>query len=134
MEAAAASTEIAVLGWSALLLLLQVVAQATASSDLGPTYLFSPRDELRVSKVIVAGRLLRALRNLLETYPAYIALTIALVVEDKTGGIAATGAWLWLAARVVYVPIYAFGIPVIRTLVWLVSIVGLLMMFARLMM
>lgn len=128
------STEVWVLGWSALLLILQVVAQATAASDLGPTYLFSPRDERRVSTSTLAGRLDRALRNLLETYPAYIALTVALVAADKTGGIAATGAWLWLTARVVYVAIYAAGVPVVRTLVWLASIVGLLMMFLRLMM
>lgn len=132
--AAELSTEIWILGWSAILLILQVVAQATAASDLGPTYLFSPRDERRVSKSMLAGQLDRALKNLLETYPAYIALTVALVAADKTGGIAATGAWLWLIARVVYVLIYAAGIPVLRTLVWLVSIVGLLMMVVRLMM
>ena len=134
MEAAALSTEITVLGWSAVLLLLQVMAQAAAASDLGPTYLLSPRDEKRVSRSVVAGRLGRALKNLLETYPAFIALVLALVVTGKTGGLAATGAWLWLGARVVYVLIYAAGIPVLRTLVWLVSIIGLVLMILRLMM
>lgn len=133
MEAAAASTEIWILGWSAVLLIVQVVAQATASSDLGPTYLFSPRDEPRESKSVVARRLYRALKNLLETYPAFIALVVALVITGKTGGLAATGAGLWLAARVIFVVIYAAGIPVIRTLVWLASIVGLILMLIRLM-
>lgn len=133
MEAAAASTEIWVLGWSAALLIVQVIAQATAASDLGPTYLFSPRDEGRVSSSVVAGRLLRALHNLLETYPAFIALTLALVVTGKTGGLAATGAVVWLIARLAYVVIYATGIPVIRTAVWFASIVGLLLMLIRLM-
>lgn len=133
MEAAAASTEIWVLGWSAVLLIVQVVAQATASSDLGPTYLFSPRDEPRESKSVVARRLYRALKNLLETYPAFIALVVALVVTGKTGGLAATGAGLWLAARVIYVLIYAAGVPVVRTVVWLASIVGLILMLIRLM-
>jgi uncharacterized MAPEG superfamily protein len=132
MESVAASTEITVLVWSAVLLLVQVIAQATASSDLGPTYLFSPRDEVRESKSVVARRLYRALRNLLETYPAFIALTLALVVSGKTGGIAATGAWIWLIARVLYVIIYAAGIPVVRTLVWLASIIGLILMVVRL--
>jgi len=133
MEAAAASTEIWVLGWSAVLLIIQVVAQATASSDLGPTYLFSPRDEPRESKSVIARRLYRALKNLLETYPAFIALVVALVVTGKTGGLAATGAGLWLAARVIYVLIYTAGVPVVRTLVWLASIVGLILMLIRLM-
>ena len=133
MEAAAASTEIWVLGWSVVLLIVQVIAQATAASDLGPKYLFSPRDEGRVSSSVVAGRLLRALHNMLETYPAFIALALALVVTGKTGGLAATGAVIWLLARVAYVVIYAAGIPVVRTAIWFVSIVGLLMMLIRLM-
>lgn len=133
MEAAATTSEITVLGWSVVLLLLQVVVQATATYDLGPKYLFSPRDEGRVSRSVVAGRLSRALHNLLETYPAFVALALALVITGKAGGLGATGAWLWLAARVAYVPVYAAGIPVIRTLLWALSIVGLVLMLLRLM-
>ena len=133
MEAAVGSTELSVLGWSVVLLLLQVVAQATAASDLGPTYLLSPRDERRESRSVIAGRLARALNNLLETYPAFVALALGLIVAGKTGGLGATGAWVWIAARVLYVFIYATGIPVVRTLVWLASIIGLLLMLIRLM-
>ena len=131
MEAAAASTEIAVLGWSVVLLLVQIILQATSTYDLGP-YLLGPRDDNRQSGNVMAGRFKRALENLLETYPAFVALALALVVTGKSGGIAATGAWVWLAARVVYVPLYAFGVPAVRTLVWCVSIVGLVMMLFRL--
>jgi uncharacterized MAPEG superfamily protein len=133
MEAAAASTEITVLAWSVVLLLLQVIVQATATMDLGPKYLFSPRDENRVSRSVVAGRLGRALKNLLETYPAFVALALALVVTGKAGGIGATGAWLWLIARVFYLVLYAAGIPVARTIAWFASILGLLLMLIRLM-
>jgi uncharacterized MAPEG superfamily protein len=132
MEAAAASTEIWVLGWSAVLLIVQVVVQATAAYDLGTKYLVSSRDEKRESKSILAGRLNRALKNLLETYPAFIAIVLALVVTGKTGGLAATGAWLWLAARVVYLVLYAAGIPVLRTLIWAASIIGLVLMLIQL--
>ena len=127
MEAAASSTEIAVLGWSVVLLLAQVLLPAVSTYDLGP-YLLGPRDDNRQSGNVMAGRLKRALENLLETYPAFVALALALAVTGKTGGIAATGAWVWLIARVVYVPLYAFGVPVVRTLAWVVSVVGLLMM------
>ena len=132
MEAAASSTEIAVLGWSVVLLLAQVLLQAVSTYDLGP-YLLGPRDDNRQSGNVMAGRLKRALENLLETYPAFVALALALAVTGKTGGIAATGAWVWLIARVVYVPLYAFGVPAVRTLAWVVSVVGLLMMLVRLM-
>ncbi|MGN6537648.1 MAG: MAPEG family protein [Mesorhizobium sp.] len=132
MEAVAASTEIIVLGWSVVLLLVQIILQAVSTYDLGP-YLLGPRDDNRQSGNVWAGRLKRALENLLETYPAFVALALALAVTGKAGGIAATGAWVWLAARVVYVPLYAFGVPAVRTLAWCVSIVGLLMMLVKLM-
>jgi uncharacterized MAPEG superfamily protein len=132
METAAAAAEISVLGWSVVLLLVQVVIQASAAVDLGPAYLLSPRDEKRETKSVLGRRLDRALKNLLETYPAFVALALALVVTGKTGGIGATGAWLWLAARIVYVLLYAAGIPVIRTLVRLTSVIGLVLMLIRL--
>jgi len=133
MEAAVNSAEITVLGWSVVLLLVQIIAQASATGDLGPKYLFSPRDEGLKSKSILAGRLERALNNLLETYPAFIALALALAVTGKVGGIAATGAWLWLVARIVYAVLYATGTPVVRTIAWFASLVGLVMMLIRLM-
>jgi uncharacterized MAPEG superfamily protein len=133
MATIAATTEITVLGWSVALLLLQIVLQAASSADLGPKYLFSPRDEGRESSSILSRRLKRALGNLLESYPAFVALALALTITGKAGGIAATGAWLYLAARVVYVLLYAAGIPVLRTFVWLASIFGLVMMLIRLM-
>lgn len=132
METAAASTEITVLAWSVALLLVHVVVQASAAVDLGFSYLVGARDEKRLSRNLVAARLLRALRNFLETYPAFIALALALVVTGKAGGLGATGAWLWLLARVLYVALYAAGIPLVRTLVWAASIVGLVLMLVRL--
>ncbi len=45
---------------------------------------------------------------------------------------AATGAWLWLAARIVYIPLYVLGVPYLRSLAFGVSAVGLVMMAVRL--
>lgn len=133
MEAAAASTEIAVLGWSVVLLIVQIMMQAVSSYDLGPKYLLGPRDDERQPRNVMAGRLQRALRNLLETYPAFVALALALAVSGKTGGMAAIGAWIWLVARIVYLFLYAGGVPGLRTLAWVVSVVALVLMLVRLM-
>jgi len=133
MEAAAASTEIWILGWSAALSVVQVFLQAGAAGDRGQKYLLGARDEARGFRSAIAGRLDRALRNLLETYPAFIALAIALVLTGKTGGVGAAGALVWIVARVAYVPVYAAGISVVRSLIWFASIIGLAMMFVRLM-
>ena len=53
-------------------------------------------------------------------------------VTNQTGGWAAYGAVLWLVARIVYLPLYAFGIPVMRSLVWGASLVGLAAMLVQL--
>jgi len=48
-------------------------------------------------------------------------------LANKTSPTTALGGWIWLGARVVYLPLYWAGIPVVRTLCWAVSMVGLVM-------
>jgi uncharacterized MAPEG superfamily protein len=125
--------ELKLLAWSVVLLLVHIVLQAaTSSSELGLPYAMSPRDEGRQPRSVYAGRSGRALRNLLETYPAFVGLALALVVSGKTGGIGATGAEIYLAARLLYLVVYAAGVSVVRTLLWGLSIIGLVMMVVRL--
>jgi len=45
----------------------------------------------------------------------------------KTSAETALGGWIWLSARAVYLPLYAAGVPVVRTVVWTISAVGLVM-------
>jgi uncharacterized MAPEG superfamily protein len=126
-------TEIVLLGWAVVLLLVQLVLQTLACvGEFGLGYAFSPRDDGRVVKGLYGARLTRSFYNLLETFVVFVALALALAATGKTGGLGATGAWIWFIARVVYVPIYVLGIPVLRTLVWTVSIIGLILMLIRL--
>jgi uncharacterized MAPEG superfamily protein len=133
MEKMAMVTEIQVLGLSVVLLIVQIVMQAqSALPELGLDYLAGARDERRPIRSPLAGRAHRALENFLETYPGFIALALALAVTGKTGGLGAAGAWLWLAARVVYVPLYLAGIKFVRTIAWGISVLGLVLMLTRL--
>ena len=125
--------ELKLLGWSVVLLLVQIVAQAaTATSELGLPYNMSPRDDGRQPRSVYAGRMHRALHNLLETYPAFVALALALVrpVRPAVSGKPARKS-IWRRASFIS-SIYAAGVSVIRTLVWGVSIVGLMLMLVRL--
>ena len=125
--------ELKLLAWSVVLLLVQVALQAAiSSSELGLPYALSPRDEGREPRSIYAGRIDRALGNLLETYPAFVALALGLVLARKTGGAGEIGAEIYLASRVLYLIVYAAGISVVRTLFWTLSIIGLIMMLVRL--
>lgn len=88
-----------------------------------------PRDEAR-PLIGVAGRLERAFSNFLETFPFFAAAVITAYLAAKLGPLTLWGSALYVAARALYVPLYASGIPTVRTLVWLVSLVGVLMVTA----
>lgn len=123
-------TEILVLALGVVLLFVHITLQIMlATKELGAAWNAGARDADTEPKGVYAGRAARALENFKETFPALIGLALALVVTDQTGG---WGAWLWLGARVVYVPLYLFGVPYVRSLVWCASCVGLVSMLVDL--
>ena len=133
MTAFPMSTEILMLGWAIVLVLLQLVLQASSSSmGLSIGYLMGPRDEARSVTNIYAGRISRALHNVLETFPLFAALALALVVTGRGGGAAALGAQIYVGARAIYVPLYVLGIPVVRTIAFVASMAGIVMMLVAL--
>jgi uncharacterized MAPEG superfamily protein len=73
-----------------------------------------------------AARAQRASANFLETYPFFAAAVVAAIAMGRHGYLAETGALVYLCARAVYLPVYIFGIPVVRSLIWAVSLAGLL--------
>ena len=126
-------TEIVMLGVSVVLLLAQLFLQSIpATLELGGEYRVGPRDETRALQGAFAGRADRAFRNLMETFPAFAALALALVVTGRNGGLGATAAEVWVVARILYVPLYFIQIPFARSLVWFVSIFALVAMLVRL--
>nr|MBK7068247.1 MAPEG family protein [Deltaproteobacteria bacterium] len=90
-------------------------ARAARPACAGPTPKLSP----------VASRIDRALRNLLETFPFFAAAALAVVASHRTDAGTALGAQLYFGARLIYVGLYAAGIPYARTLVWTASMVGI---------
>jgi uncharacterized MAPEG superfamily protein len=129
----AMQAEILVLALGVALLFVHISLQAIlATIELGRHWNASARDKRIEVKGPVAGRAERALKNYLETFPALVGLSLALVFLGKTGGLGETGAWVWLFARIVYIPLYLLGIPYIRSAIWTVSAIGLFLMFVAL--
>ena len=80
----------------------------------------------------MAARVDRALRNFLETFPFFAAAVLAVVATQRTDADTALGAQLYFWARLAYVPIYAAGIPYLRTVVWAVGFWGIVKLLSAL--
>ena len=108
--------------------LVQIVAASHAASlQRGYRWTAGPRDEPTPPLRGVAGRLDRALRNFLETFPLFAAVVLAAHVSETHNALTEWGARLYLWGRVAYVPLYVAGIPLVRSLVWNVATVGIML-------
>jgi uncharacterized MAPEG superfamily protein len=79
-----------------------------------------------------AGRAARAHRNMLENLSLFIALVLVAEVADKTNGMTLLGAQIFVWARLAYAIVYVAGIPWLRTGVWFVSVIGMILIFLQL--
>ena len=113
---------------SALLGLAYILIAAQArTKELGVKWNVSARDGKQAELQPMTQRLLRAQANFFETYPLYIAAVIAVTQSHQLSNYSYYGSLLYLVARAIYLPLYAFGIPVFRTIVWQISMIGILL-------
>ena len=124
--------ELQYLVYGVILLIAHTLIQATFSDlSKGLGWALGPQDEKRDQNV-VAGRIERSLRNYLETFPAFAALALILAVSELGNATSALGAAVWFWARIAYIPAYASGVPLVRSVAWFSSLVGLAMMIVPL--
>jgi uncharacterized MAPEG superfamily protein len=122
------TTELTVLAWGCVLAFVHIAAAAQVKTrQYGTKWNMGARDEALPPPAPLVGRLERAQANFYETFPLMIAAVLIVSVAGLSNKWTAIGAWVWLGARIVYLPLYAMGVPVVRTLAWAVSLVGLVM-------
>ena len=92
----------------------------------------SARDEIPPPLIGVAGRLERASRNFLETFPFFAASVLIAHVVGIHNSLTEWGAQLYFWARIVYVLLDALGVPLIRSLVWNVATLGIFLILIAL--
>jgi uncharacterized MAPEG superfamily protein len=110
--------EVKVLGLAAVLQFVQLVLMAVpVNLQLGPAYTAGSRDDERRASG-VAGRLKRALDNHFEGLILFSIAVVVVVLGDASSGLTETCAWIYLVARVLYVPAYASGVFLVRSLIW----------------
>jgi len=125
--------ELRILAWGALLLVVHIfTATRFKTAQYGRKWNAGARDEALAPPSPITGRTMRAQANFQETFPIAIVALLGVVLADRTNDMTALGGWIWLGARVVYLPLYAAGIPVIRTVVFGISMVGLGLVLAPL--
>jgi uncharacterized MAPEG superfamily protein len=122
------SFELTVLAWTLVLALVQVLLPALLrNGETGIGYNAGPRDAPAPPPGKLTGRLMRAQSNLFETLPVFAAAILVAHFAGREGALTHWGALLYIAARVIYVPLYAAGLPFVRSLVWAVSLGGIIL-------
>jgi uncharacterized MAPEG superfamily protein len=125
------TVELRMLALSVVLGIVQIVAASHAASlQRGYRWTAGPRDEEAGPLRGVAGRLDRALRNFVETFALFAAVVLLAHATDTHGALTEWGARLYFWGRLAYVFLYAAGVPLIRSLVWNVATIGIVLVLA----
>lgn len=119
--------ELRLLGVASLVGIIQLFwGAASAQQQRGADWAIGARDEPKPVHGVPA-RLQRALANYGETFAIFAASLLGALLMHGPTWMTLTGAWLYVLARIAYVPLYASGVPKLRTAVWLLSILGILL-------
>ena len=122
------TTELTLLAWTLVLALVHIgLASTMRTRETGLAFNVSARDGEAPPPGPATARVQRAQANLFETLPLFAAAVLIAHVAHREDASTLLGCQLYLAARVLYLPLYAFGVPVLRTVVWGVSLAGLIM-------
>jgi len=126
------SLELTLLIWSVALTFIQMlVAVSGATLQFGLPDLAGNREDLPPA-TSWAGRAYRAHRNMLESLVLFAVLVLVTEVTNRNSAMTGLGAQLFFWARVAYGIIYVIGLPWVRTAIWGVSVVGLILIFLQL--
>ena len=110
--------ELKILGYAALLQFVQFILMAVpVSLQLGVTYTGGNRDEQKQATG-VPGRLKRAMENHNEALILFTIAVLVVVLGDASSALTVQCAWVYFWARVLYIPAYASGVFLVRSLVW----------------
>ncbi len=127
--------ELTVLALAGLLQVVQFALMSIpANLELGVGKTLSPRDSSRLGGRIEdqlsdrTARLFRALNNHFEALILFTLAVVVVTLSDQSSTFTATCAWVYLAARIVYVPAYWLGLRPWRSLIWFVGFTATVLM------
>jgi len=114
------TAELTALTLCGLLQMVQFILFAVpANRDLGTGYTSSARDRPPSRQMsVLTGRLHRAMNNHFEGLILFTLAVVVVTLSGQSSAVTQTAAWLFLAARLLYVPAYAFGWRPWRSAIW----------------
>ena len=121
MTGATMNPELTVLALAGLLQVAQfVIFSVLANLQVGPRVAMGPRDNTP-SLTGHAGRAQRALSNHFEGLILFTLAVVVVTVGGQSSGLTVACAWLYLIARVLYIPAYLFGWTPWRSIIWAIG-------------
>ena len=124
--------ELTMLAWATVLGLVHAIATGQFTTfQHGLAYGVSPRDDER-KLTGIGARVQRAFANYMQTFPFFAAAVLTAHLAGRHGWLTVWGAQLFFWARLIYVPLYAAGVPWVRTLAFLVGVAGIVMILIAL--
>ena len=125
------SVEMTMLALAAVLAFVHLFAAAHfATQEHGAAWNTGARDNTPPLTGKLAGRLDRAFRNFRETFPLFAVAVILITFLDRHNARTEWGAQLYFWMRVIYLPLYAMGVPFLRTIIWLGSVIGIILVLS----
>jgi uncharacterized MAPEG superfamily protein len=122
------TSELYILVFSIFLGLVHIIiASHAASLQRGYRWTASARDEVVAPLTGIAGRLARATSNYFETFTLFAAAVLLAHAAGRHNWLTFSGVQLYFWGRVAYLALYALGIPLIRSLVWNVATLGIVL-------
>ena len=126
------TTELTMLAWCTVLGIVHVFATGqVAVAQHGFAYNMGPRDDQR-PMTGKGARLIRAYANFMQTFPFFVAAVLMAHLAGRHSWLTVAGAEAYFWARVVYVPLYVLGVPVVRSLAFVMAIAGIVMILVAL--
>ncbi|SDX16780.1 MAPEG family protein [Litoreibacter albidus] len=115
------TTELTILALAALLQTVQFcLYSVTAQMQVGSKVAASPRDRA-IELTGTAGRLQRAMNNHFEGLILFTIAVVVVTLGAQSSSTTVTCAYIYLAARCLYVPAYVFGWTPWRSVIWAIG-------------
>jgi uncharacterized MAPEG superfamily protein len=124
--------ELTLLVWSVALAIVQVLVASVGGTMQFPLGALVGNRETPLEGKAWVGRAQRAHRNMLESLLPFAALVLVAAVAGVSNPTTVLGAQLFFYGRLAYAAIYVAGIAWLRTMVWTVSLVGILLILSQL--